>query len=83
VETIENIFRASYKNGEQKIIFLEKASSSFDALKFLLQVAWETEIIQTKRYIALSEKLSEIGRMLGGWHKKTTAPHIGGATEQR
>jgi hypothetical protein len=35
---------------------------------------WDTAAIDSKKYILLSEKLHEIGRMLGGWQKKTTTP---------
>ena len=31
-------------------------------------VLWETKSLDDKRYIALSEKIEEIGRMLGGWN---------------
>jgi hypothetical protein len=30
-------------------------------------ILWETKSITTKQYIALSERLDEIGKMLGGW----------------
>ena len=35
-------------------------------------ILWETKSIENKRYIALSEPLNEIGRMLGGWNGKLT-----------
>jgi hypothetical protein len=38
-------------------------------LKFFLQVAWEIKALDNKKYIRLSEKLDEIGKMLGGWLK--------------
>ena len=30
-------------------------------------VLWETKSLDDKKYIALSVKLDEIGKMLGGW----------------
>jgi len=74
LETIEQLFIASHKNKEQKLWHLEKASERFDVLKFIFQVSWEIGSLDTKKYIALSEKLSEIGRMLGGWQKQTKSP---------
>lgn len=71
IETISNLFAASHKPRGRKIIYIEKASEAFDTLKFLLQVAWEIKAIDNRKYIALSEKLNEIGRMLGGWHRQT------------
>lgn len=33
---------------------------------------WETKSLDNKKYIALSEKIDEIGRMLGGWNGQLT-----------
>ncbi|MFA6404757.1 MAG: hypothetical protein WCW03_02045 [Candidatus Paceibacterota bacterium] len=30
-------------------------------------ILWETKSIDDKKYIALSVKLDEVGKMLGGW----------------
>lgn len=73
IETIENLFIAAHKSGGEKTPYLIRASDKFDLLKFLLQVAWELKTLDNKKYIALSKKLDEIGRMLGGW-QKTQAP---------
>ena len=70
-EVIENVFIASHKTKDQKILYLHKASDKFDTLKFFLQIAWEIGTIDNKKYITLSEKLNEIGRMLGGWLKQS------------
>ncbi|OGN01518.1 MAG: hypothetical protein A3B91_00070 [Candidatus Yanofskybacteria bacterium RIFCSPHIGHO2_02_FULL_41_29] len=71
IETLGYLFIAVHKNHEQKGFYLTKASDSFDMLKFILQIAWEIEILDVKRYIALSNNLNEIGKMLGGWQKQT------------
>jgi len=31
-------------------------------------ILWETKSLDNKKYIALSIKIEEIGRMLGGWN---------------
>ena len=31
-------------------------------------ILWETKSIDNKKYIALSEKIIEIGKMLNGWN---------------
>lgn len=69
IETTELIFIASRLNKEQKLPFLQKASTKLDLLKFFLQIAWEIKALDNKKYIMLSESLNEIGRMLGGWIK--------------
>ena len=41
-------------------------------------ILWETKSLDTKKYAALSERMDEIGRMLGGWQgqilKNSTPP---------
>jgi len=69
LDTIENLFVASYKTKE-KVWHLNKASDSFDVLKFLLQVAWELRALDNTKYIVLSKELSVVGKMLGGWRKQ-------------
>jgi len=71
---MQNVFIASRKNREYKKIYLDKASDKLDLLKFLLQIAWETSVLDNKKYISLSQPLVEIGRMLGGWQKQTKTP---------
>jgi len=39
-----------------------------DTLKIFLMILWETKSLDNKKYIALSQKVDEIGRMLGGWN---------------
>lgn len=69
-ETLEYIFSASYATKEEKIRYLRRASSKIDLLKFFLTILWETKKIDNKKYIEISEKLVEIGRMLGGWQRQ-------------
>lgn len=37
-------------------------------------ILWETKSLDNKKYIALSEKLSKIGKMLGGWNGQLSKP---------
>jgi hypothetical protein len=67
--TIENIFIASYLPIKEKTPWVIKASAKLDMLKFFLQIAWDIKALDNKKFIVLSEKLNEIGRMLGGWQK--------------
>ena len=69
LEILELSFTASYLPPEPKIIFLSKAISRLDVLKFFLQTAWENKLIHTERFIELSKKVEEVGRMLGGWKR--------------
>jgi len=71
-ETIETTLSASRLNREQKLAFVQKASAKLDLLKFFLRLAWEIKALDNKKYLTLSERLDEIGRMLGGWLKQLT-----------
>ena len=61
--------RAAYSDKIEKLISLKDASVKLDLLKFFLQIAWEIRSLDNKKYIQLSERLDEIGKMLGGWIK--------------
>ena len=68
LQTIESVLVASFLTRQEKQPFVRKAIVSLDSLKFFLLVAWEIRVLDNKKYIALSEPLSEAGKMLGGWH---------------
>lgn len=67
LEFIKSLIYASRTDKKNKFSHLEKAAMQLDLLKLLLRLAEDTKSIPTKRYLALSEKLQEIGKMLGGW----------------
>ena len=67
IEIIELLYTASYLSKQEKLPYLQKAIKRLDVLKFFFQVAWEIKALNNKKYIAISEQLNEIGRMLGGW----------------
>jgi len=69
LQVVEAIITASFLTSKEKLPLIGKASTKLDMLKFFLQIAWEIKAIDNKKYILLSERLYEIGRMLGGWQK--------------
>lgn len=68
VEIIEAIALASFLKRDEKQPYVRLAIRKVDTLKILLMVLWETKSFDNKKYIAISEKIEEIGRMLGGWN---------------
>ncbi|MEI6553202.1 MAG: four helix bundle protein [bacterium] len=70
IEAIEYAFLASYTHTEEKLNLLEKSISKIDLIKLLLQLSWEIKALDNKKYIILSERFNEIGKMLGGWKKQ-------------
>lgn len=67
IETAELLFIASYLGKEQKLPYLQKANARLDVAKFFLQILWDVGALDNQKYILLSEKLDEVGKMLGGW----------------
>lgn len=77
LEMLEYIFTALYLPLDRKIPRIEMSISKLDGVKFFAQIAWENKCIANKQYAELSERLEEIGKMLGGWKKgleKKTLP---------
>jgi hypothetical protein len=73
IETTDLTYRANYASKGQKLPYLERATRQLDLAKFFLEVLWEIKALDGDKYIALSEKLYEIGKMLGGWTRQTAA----------
>lgn len=69
LDILEFSFLCIYLQPETKIVLLGKIISKMDILKFFIQLAWESKIIPNDKYVTLSAKLEEIGKMLGGWKK--------------
>lgn len=70
LDTIELILLAGYSSKDQKFAIVNRAAMKLDATKFFLQTAWELKFFDNKKYTLLSEPLSEVGKMLGGWRKQ-------------
>jgi hypothetical protein len=68
IDTIEVISIAAFMSRADKIPYLKRAITRVDTLKVFLQMLWEMKLLDTKSYGEISEKLSEVGKMLGGWY---------------
>ena len=69
LETLELLYAASQTSRNHKLIILTQASGKLGLLKSFLQFSWDLKALDTKKYLALSQMLDEVGRMLGGWIK--------------
>ncbi|MDE1975180.1 MAG: four helix bundle protein [Patescibacteria group bacterium] len=67
VETIEAVAAATFLSKEEKLPYVRLAIRKLDSMKVLLLMLWETKSLDNKKYIALSAKLEDCGRDLGGW----------------
>lgn len=68
IDIIESMAAASFLPKGDKLPHIRLAIRKLDTLKILLMVLWESKSLDSKKYIALSELLAEMGRMLGGWN---------------
>ena len=80
VELLELIFVGTYLSKMEKIPVLKKAISKIDLLKFLFRVMWESEELETKRYIFVSKPLNEAGKEIWTWKNslENKTPPAGG-----
>jgi hypothetical protein len=81
VESIEAITTASFLGKGEKLPYIRVAIRKTDTLKVFLMILWETRSFDEKKYVALSIKVNEVGKMLGGWHGqivKQNSPPSGG-----
>ncbi len=67
VDAIEAITAASFLPREEKLPYIRLAIRKIDTLKIFLMILWETKSLDNKKYLTLSLKIDEIGKMLGGW----------------
>jgi len=65
LEIIELIFGVHFTDNRLKQ--LQRISVKLDLLKILVRLSKDSVLINTKKYFQLELKLSEIGKMLGGW----------------
>lgn len=72
IEIMESIAVASFLTKTEKQPYVRLAIRKVDTLKVLLMVLWETKSLDDKKYLALSVKIEDIGKMLGGWNGQLT-----------
>ena len=70
MEAIEMTAYASFLSKGEKLPYIKIALTKVDTIKVFIQIIWEMKILDEKKYIAISEKLNDTGKMLGGWHNK-------------
>src|SRR5581483_11103943 len=68
VAVLEAVSLPGFLPRDEKQPYVRLCLRKTDALKILVMVLWETKSIDDKKYIALSVRMDEIGRMLGGWN---------------
>lgn len=70
MEVQEDCLRAYY--GHEKRGYLQAANMNIEVTRHLIRLAYGLHLFNGKTYEVLSQKLDEIGRMIGGWVKSLT-----------
>ena len=71
-DAIEAISIAIFLSREEKTPYIRLAIRKINTLNIFLLILWENKSLDNRKYIALSEKINEIGKMLGGWFGQLT-----------
>lgn len=71
-DAIEAVSIATFLSREEKSPYVKLAIRKINTLNIFLLILWENKSLDNKKYIALSEKINEIGKMLGGWFGQLT-----------
>ncbi|MEK7184770.1 MAG: diversity-generating retroelement protein Avd [Patescibacteria group bacterium] len=74
LKILELIMLAREKEGPSKILILHKIDVELKLLKLFIRMSFDILALPEKKYIDVSEKIIEIGKMLGGWIKDTKGP---------
>ena len=72
IQTVEAVVSATFLPKLEKQPYVRLAIRKTDTIKVFLLILWESKFLDDKKYIALSEKLDEVGKMLGGWNGQLT-----------
>lgn len=82
LSVLEAIAVAAFLAPKEKQPYIKFTIKKTDLLKIFLMLLWETKSLDDGKYIALSEKTSELGRMLGGWIGKLKSKENSPANSQ-
>jgi hypothetical protein len=69
-DVLELVSLAQFSPRESRGIYLQKAITKNDCLKFMLYALFELKGIEEKYFFSLAQKLEEIGKLLYGWKNK-------------
>ncbi|MBI5793844.1 four helix bundle protein [Candidatus Uhrbacteria bacterium] len=71
LQLIEGIWEANSLPIPERLVLLDRLQRTLDLVKILVRLTYDLGIYKREGYIYRENQLMEIGRMLGGWRKKT------------
>lgn len=69
LELLRQLISAKHAPKSHKSLYLIKAQSELELLRFKLRLYMELNIANETRIMQLQAQVAEVGRMLGGWLK--------------
>ena len=71
LEILELLYQAHSKRGGYRMATLKAIDVKLRILRALVRLGYDLQALDQKKYLALQERLQELGKMLGGWMKAT------------
>ena len=69
IAVLELILLAKNSKPDERKRIICQASAKFDVLKIFIRLGKDLNLLDQRKYLALQNNLSEIGKILGGWLK--------------
>jgi len=79
LDLLDLLVEAQYR--KEKLELLGRANLTLVRLRHLLRLANDLHLLGARRYEFVSERIEELGRMVGGWTRQQRA-RIGGSGEE-
>ncbi len=71
LDGLESLTEAQYARGPGPA--LDRASVALDRLRLLVRLSHRLRALDTRAYEHCAERLTEVGRMVGGWKKQASS----------
>lgn len=66
----DNLFAAQSARGKKRTDYLQHCDAALNRLRLYLRLAFQWQWLNAGQYEYVSQMVSELGRMLGGWLKQ-------------
>jgi hypothetical protein len=67
LDFLEDMIASYY--GSEKLTLIEKGNLRLEKIRYMVRLSKDLHFIDLRRYELITERIDEIGRMLGGWRK--------------
>ena len=71
LELLKLFFTANSETNRERFNSLRQADVTLSLLKLTTRLTYDSKALDQKKYLDLEQRLQEIGKMLGGWLKRT------------